>query len=91
LTVGSCLVFIVYIFVFWLYSRKRKFKNVYPEGDILLHEWLSQEAQEDSPKTEEKIKRSILDDNPEIDIPNIDSGFVGGFKINNDILKDDKK
>ena len=38
-----------------------------------------------------KQKQSILDDTPNIDIPNINSGFEGGFKINNDILKDDKE
>ena len=86
ITIGSCALFIIYIFAFLLISRKHNSKNVYPEGDILLHQWLADETADDLPIIPKK--KSLLDDDPQINIPNINSGFEGGFKINNDILKD---
>lgn len=86
-----CFVFIIYIIVFCLFSRKHNPKNIYPEGDILIQEWISQEVQSDPPKIPTPKKPSILDDIPDINIFEISEGFEGGFKINNDILKDDNK
>ncbi len=81
ITGSSCFIFIAYIIIFALYNRKHNPKNVYPEGDILLHQWLADESEE-LPEIPKPQKKSILDDTPQIDIPNIDSGFEGGFKIN---------
>jgi uncharacterized membrane protein YfhO len=91
ITIGSCILFIIYIFAFLLFSRKHNSKNVYPEGDIMLHEWLAEETADDLPLIPKKQNKSILDDDPQINIPDVNSGFEGGFKINNDILKDDNK
>ena len=86
LTGSACFIFIAYIIVFVIYNRKHKPKNVYPEGDILLHEWLSQESEI---KPEVK-KQSILDDDPEINIPNINNGMEGGFKINQEFFENNE-
>ena len=91
ITAVSCFVFVLYMFIFGIYNRKHTSKNIYPEGDIMLHQWLSQETKEDLPNVLKKPKQSILDDDPEINIPDINSGFAGGFKINDDILKDDNE
>lgn len=85
-----CLVFVLYIIIHKLYSRNRKVKIAYPEGDILLDQWFKQETSEETPKIPTPEKKSILDDDPDIKIPKIDNGFKGGFKINSDILDDDK-
>ena len=87
-TIGSCILFVIYIFAFLLISRKHTSKNIYPEGDIMLHQWLADETADDLPIITKNQKKSLLDDDPQINIPNINSGFKGGFKINNDILKD---
>lgn len=93
ITALSCFVFVGYIMIFSIYNRKHKPKNTYPEGDILLHQWLSEEEEKDLhfEKIKEVQKRSILDEDSDIDIPNIDSGFNGGFKINTDVLDKDNK
>ena len=91
ITAVSCFVFILYILIFWLFSRKHNTKEVYPEGDILLQEWLSEEAKSDPPKIPKPKKPSILDDSPDINIFEIGEGFEGGFKVNNDILKDNNE
>ena len=83
-------VFIIYIIGFTVYRKNHPDKNTYPEGDIMLHKWLSEETENDVKEIVDTPKRSILDDDPKIDIPNITSGFEGGFKINDDIFKDDK-
>lgn len=83
-------VFILYIIGFTVFTKKHPAKNSYPEGDIMLHKWLSEETENDVKEILDTPKKSILDDDPKIDIPNITSGFEGGFKINDDIFKDDK-
>ncbi len=90
ITGGSCFIFLIYILIFSIYSSKHSIKNSYPEGDILLHRWLAQEVEE-IPEIVIPKKQSILDDNPNIDIPDIDGGFQGGFIINRDIIDNDKK
>lgn len=91
ITAICCFIFVIYIIIFWLLSRKYNPKNVYPEGDILLQEWLSEEVKQDPPKMPNPKKPSILDDSPDINIFEISDGFEGGFKINNDILKNDNE
>ena len=78
----------MYVYACLLISRKRTAKNIYPAGDIMLHQWLADETADDLPIITKNQKKSLLDDDPQINIPNINSGFKGGFKINNDILKD---
>ena len=91
ITIGAALVMLIYIFVFLIVSRKNKPKNIYPEGEILLKEWRKQELSEMvlDIKIEEPKKPSLLDDDDSIDIPSLNNGFSGGFKIDTDSLKND--
>jgi len=90
ITALSGVIFALYILIFALYNRKHKAKTVYPEGDVMLHDWLAEESKEDLPEIPKKEKKSILDDTPSIDIPNINPGFEGGFKIDSSIFEEDK-
>lgn len=90
ITCIGCFIFAAYIFLYTSYKRKHNVKNIYPEGDILLHQWLADENAEELPEVPKPKKKSILDDNPSIDIPNIPPEFDGGFKINRNILDDEK-
>ena len=84
ITAGTSFIFIAYIIIFAVYSRNHKPKEYYPEGDILLQEWLMKEN-ENPPEIPTK-RKSILDDDPKIEIPDINTEIPGGFQINKDIL-----
>lgn len=93
ITAATAGFFVIYIIIFLVYSRSHKADNSYPEGDELLRKWSIEELMdEDIPvskaKTKPEPKPSLLDDIPSIDIPRIDTGFDGGFKINTDIDND---
>jgi len=89
ITVCSAAVFLVYIFVFLIFIKKRKTEDVYPEGDRLLKKWRMQELDEARRSMiEEPKKVSLLDEKLDIDIPSIIEGFKGGFKIDTDAFGD---
>ena len=89
ITVISALILIIYVIVFSIYNRKRRTVAIYPEGVSLIKEWKRQETEEPMIEEASEPKPSILDDDIEIEIPDIDEGFEGGFKINIDIEKDE--
>ena len=94
ITGGACLLLLLYIMIFSIYKRHRSSDNHYPEGEQLIKKWRKQDREEAlkilSERFPETHKESILDDNPDIDIPHIENGFDGGFKIDSDILDDSK-
>ena len=94
ITGGACLLLLLYIMIFSIYKRHRSSDNHYPEGEQLINKWRKQDREEAlkilSERFPETHKESILDDNPDIDIPHIENGFDGGFKIDSDILDDSK-
>ncbi len=73
---------LIYIAIFLISKSKNKPKIVYPEGEILLQKWELIETEEQ--ETEELIieNKSLLDAIENIKIPKIESGFEGGFIIN---------
>lgn len=81
----SAVVFLLYILVFALWSRKHKTTTYYPEGEKLINEWL---IQEESQTIDVVPKASILDDSPDIDIPSVNQGFANGFKIDTNAFED---
>ena len=82
ITGGSALLFVLYLLIFLIYNKYRKPQENYPEGDILLKSWKKQEAEEQIKETYvEPPHKSLFDDEPSIDIPKLDNGFKGGFKI----------
>ncbi len=88
ITGGAVIVLLVYILVFCLYKKRHPAVNNYPEGDVLIRKWREQDIEEAkkmlSERFPENIKQSILDDDTDIEIPHIDNGFSGGFKIDSD-------
>lgn len=87
ITVGGATIFLLYILAFSIYNRKRPDKERYPEGEALLKAWKKQEIKElrkgifDGEKTTvnaNDVKRERTE------IPKLENGFAGGFKINTD-------
>lgn len=82
ITIAAAALFIIYIITFLIYNHNHKPHENYPEGEELLRKWSIEEAMS---KTEEDTpKQSLLDDIPDINIPSINNGFEGGFKVNTD-------
>lgn len=94
-TGGACIVLLLYILIFGIYNKRRPSENYYPEGEQLIKKWRAQDREDAlkilAERFPENIKESILDDSEEIEIPHIESGFDGGFKIDSDLLDDDGK
>lgn len=89
LTIASAAVLLIYTVAFAIYSRKHKAVAAYPEGEALLENWRKQEIAL-SIAEREAVKPSILDGISDIDIPSINEGFSGGFKIDPDAFEEDK-
>lgn len=93
ITGGSCAVLLVYLLIFMLWRRKHPSDEAYPEGDILLERWHAEEKEElrqlIADRFPENIKHSLLDDSDDIEIPHIDSGFSGGFKVDTEAYDDE--
>ncbi len=89
-TAGGVAVFIVYMLVCLIYKKNHPSEEVYPEGDILLEQWKTQESEEDEALSNPS-RKSILDDDDEIIIPHIESGFEGGFKIDDNLFGGENK
>ena len=92
ITGGACALLLLYILIFSIYKKHSSPDNYYPEGDELIRKWREQDRADAlkilSERFPENVKESILDDSTDIDIPHIESGFNGGFKIDSDILDD---
>ncbi len=82
ITLGSAVVFLLYILIYSLYSKKRRIALEYPEGKELIRLWHNQESEDIEPSKEE-IEKDSLDfsvNNQDSDFKNTD--FSGGFVIN---------
>lgn len=94
ITGGACVLLLLYIIIFSIYRKRRLPENHYPEGDELIKKWREQDREDAlkilSERFPETHKESILDDNSDINIPHIENGFDGGFKIDSDMLDGDK-
>ncbi len=91
ITFVSTVVFLIYIFSYKLYSKRRKVTYEYPEGKLLIKEWHNQEINEIEPIKE--LPEDIFDlpqEEPE-EQKNQEpkSGFSGGFVINTDFDGDE--
>ncbi|MEE1238383.1 MAG: YfhO family protein [Acutalibacteraceae bacterium] len=94
ITGSACLVLLIYILIWSIYNKRHSPDNHYPEGELLIKEWRKQDREDAlkilSERFPETPKESILDDNPDINIPHIENGFDGGFKIDSDMLDEDR-
>ena len=94
ITGSACAVLLIYILIWSIYKKRRSPENYYPEGEQLIKKWREQDREDAlkilAERFPEAPKESILDDNPDINIPHIENGFDGGFKIDSDMLDDGK-
>ena len=94
ITGGACALLLIYILIWSIYKKHHSPENCYPEGEELIKKWREQDREDAlkilSERFPEKIKESILDDDSDINIPHIENGFEGGFKIDSDMLDEDK-
>ncbi len=92
ITGGACAILLAYILIFSIYSKHRRPDEHYPEGDRLIKKWREQDLEEARRLLAERfpqdIKPSLLDDEPGIQIPHIENGFSGGFRIDPGIYDD---
>ncbi|MBQ8649019.1 MAG: YfhO family protein [Clostridia bacterium] len=91
---GSLAILLIYILLFTAYKKNHPTDTEYPEGDILLEQWHSDdiaEAVQNITDGGEQKSKSILDDDEELEIPHINNGFEGGFKIDSKLFDDEEK
>lgn len=90
ITSGSLILLVIYLLAWTIISWHRITKVEYPEGDALLKAWRADDIAEarNIALENQKTARSILDDEP-IDIPQLNEGFEGGFKISSKLLEND--
>ena len=91
---GSLAILLIYILLFTAYKKNHPTDTEYPEGDILLEQWHSDdiaEAVQNITDVGEQKSKSILDDDEELEIPHINNGFEGGFKIDSKLFDDEEK
>ena len=91
---GNLAILLIYILLFTAYKKNHPTDTEYPEGDILLEQWHSDdiaEAVQNITDGGEQKSKSILDDDEELEIPHINNGFEGGFKIDSKLFDDEEK
>lgn len=94
ITGGSLAILLIYILLFTAYKKNHPTDTEYPEGDILLEQWHADdiaEAVQNITDGGEQKSKSILDDDEELEIPHINNGFEGGFKIDSKLFDDEEK
>lgn len=84
ITACTALIMLIYLVVWLFVSRKNANIPDYPEGDEMLDNWLQFELEEKIAEASVPIKKSILDDIPGTQMPELDEKFQGGFVINTD-------
>ena len=88
---GALVILGVYLLLSFIYAKHCPDNTKYPEGEYLLRQWRNDDifmaAQESAESHEPSLVEKL--DKP-IEIPHIDDGFEGGFKIDPNILDDDK-
>ena len=92
ITGGACVLLLIYILIFTLYSKNHPSDTCYPEGDMLIAKWRLEDREDArrllAERFEDGAKESILSDDAEIEIPHMENGFSGGFKIDSELFDD---
>ncbi len=84
-TLGSAVIFLIYILSYTLYSKNRRNTVEYPEGKELIRIWHSQELEEMESFKEEEIppEKEAIEEKAEEPKPS-NQGFSGGFTVSFD-------
>ena len=96
-TIGAVAVFLIYFIAATIFVKRRGADTVYPEGEQLLGRWHKDDIAEAAAlysgrhAEDTKRRRSILDDDDEIKIPDITPKVSGGFTIDIDAFKENDK
>ena len=83
ISAGAVILFLIYLIISKIVISKRPSENAYPEGEELLKAWKDDDlklAINEYSKRLENINEEY-EYMPEIEIPHINNGFEGGFKI----------
>ena len=90
ITMVSIFVFVVYMMISYLFTRHKVVDVEYPEGERLLSEWIEDDKLDEAMETQTEENQSLLDLlDQETIVPNQE--YEGGFIINQDIFKKEKK
>ena len=90
ITMVSIFVFVVYMMISYLFTRHKVVDVEYPEGERLLSEWIEDDKLDEAIETQTEENQSLLDLlDQETIVPNQE--YEGGFIINQDIFKKEKK
>lgn len=90
ITMVSIFVFVVYMMISYLYTRHKVVDVEYHEGERLLSEWIEDDKLDEAIETQTEENQSLLDLlDQETIVPNQE--YEGGFIINQDIFKKEKK
>ena len=92
ITAISSAVFLIYLLICFIYTRKHPLTADYPEGDELIKQWRTDDISEFDDEiyraNEISQKPSILDVS-NISDPPVKNNFIGGFTITTDNLDDE--
>ena len=89
ITLSAAVLFILYIIISVVYTKKHQSNTVYPEGDSLLEQWRADDIADavlKYDKHETEPLKNILDDIDDIPIQTKNNEISGGFKIRDDIF-----
>lgn len=89
ITLSAAVLFILYIIISVVYTKKHQSNTVYPEGDSLLEQWRADDIADavlKYDKHETEPLKNILDDIDDIPIQTKNNEISGGFKISDDIF-----
>lgn len=94
-TLGAVILFVIYILISAVYVKNHPSNTEYPEGEALIKAWRADDMADaifryNTQTTEQLPLKSILDELDYDFLPNQNKELDGGFKINDEILNEEK-
>lgn len=81
ITLGAIGLAIIYLLAARIFISRLPCVSVYPEGDRLIEKWRSDSISEQILSRSDEELFDTPDEEPKIEIPKLNQGFEGGFKI----------
>ncbi len=88
ITLGTILVFALYLLIAFVYKQKHPLNPEYPEGDDLLKTWQNDDNDTSDNSAGASIPLTSILDSLQEDMPSEQNAFDGGFTINESIFDD---